>query len=50
MLKLRFDWYINSDENIVNIALIAFCSLAMTKLAHWLMFSLYSRVVWVSGR
>ena len=26
---------LNSDVNIVNIALIAFCSLAVTKLAHW---------------
>ena len=25
---------LNSDENIINIALIAFCSLAVTKLAH----------------
>ena len=32
----------NSDENIVNIALIAFCSLAVTKLAHWPMSSLLS--------
>ena len=30
----------NSDENIVNIALAAFCSLAVTKLAHWPMSSL----------
>ena len=28
------------DENIVNIALIAFCSLAVTKLAHWPMLNL----------
>ena len=26
---------LHSDENIVNIALIAFCSLAVTNLAHW---------------
>ena len=26
---------LNSDVNIVNIALIAFCSLALTNLAHW---------------
>ena len=26
---------LNSDVNIVNIALIAFCSLAVTNLAHW---------------
>ena len=26
---------LNSDLNIVNIALIAFCSLAVTKLARW---------------
>ena len=31
---------LNSDVNIVNIALIAFCSLAVTKLAHWAMSSL----------
>ena len=31
---------LNSDVNIVNIAFIAFCSLAVTKLAHWLMLSL----------
>ena len=30
---------LNSDENIVNIALVAFCSLAVTKLAHWPMSS-----------
>ena len=41
---------LNSDGNIVNIALIAFCSLAVTKLAHWPMPSLLSHVVWVSGR
>ena len=29
----------NSDENIVNIALVALCSLAVTKLAHWPMSS-----------
>ena len=33
----------NSDVNIVNIALIAFCSLAVTKLAHWPMSSLRKR-------
>ena len=33
---------LNFDENIVNIALIAFCSLAVTKLAHWPMSSLLS--------
>ena len=33
---------LNSDENIVNIALIVFCSLAVTKLAHWPMSSLLS--------
>ena len=33
---------LNSDENIVNIALIAFCSLVVTKSR------VYSRVVWVS--
>ena len=33
---------LNSDENIVNIALIAFCLLAVTKLAHWPMSSLLS--------
>ena len=26
---------LNPDVNIVNIALIAFCSLVVTKLAHW---------------
>ena len=26
---------LNSDVNIINIALIAFCSLAVTKLARW---------------
>ena len=31
---------LNSDENIVNIALITFCSLAVTKLANWPMSSL----------
>ena len=31
---------LNSDENIVNMALIAFCSLAVTKFAHWPMSSL----------
>ena len=31
---------LNSDVNVVNIALIAFCSLAVTKLAHWAMSSL----------
>ena len=31
---------LNSDVNIVNIALISFCSLAVTKLAHWAMSSL----------
>ena len=30
---------LNSDEHIVNIALVAFCSLAVTKLAHWPMSS-----------
>ena len=30
---------LNFDVNIVNIALIAFCSLAVTKLAHWAMLS-----------
>ena len=29
---------LNSDVNIVNVALIAFCSLAVTNLAHWAMF------------
>ena len=33
---------LNSDENIVNIALITFCSLAVTKLANWPMLSLRS--------
>ena len=33
---------LNSDVNIVNIALIDFCSLAVTKLAHWPMSSLLS--------
>ena len=33
---------LNSDENIVNIALIAFCLLAVTKLALWPMSSLLS--------
>ena len=33
---------LNSDENIVNIALVAFCSLAVTKLAYWPMSSLLS--------
>ena len=33
---------LNSDEKIVNIALIAFCLLAVTKLAHWPMSSLFS--------
>ena len=33
---------LNSDENIVNIALIALCPLAVTKLAHWPMSSLLS--------
>ena len=33
---------LNSDENIVNIALIAFCLLAVTELAHWPMSSLLS--------
>ena len=32
----------HSDENIVNIALITFCSLAVTKLANWQMSSLRS--------
>ena len=32
----------HSDENIVNIALITFCSLAVTKLANWPMSSLRS--------
>ena len=36
---------LNSDENIVNIALIAFCLLAVTKLAHWPLSSLLWRVV-----
>ena len=31
---------LNSDENMVNIALIALCALAVTKLAHWPMSSL----------
>ena len=31
---------LNSDVNIVNFALIAFCSLAVTDLAHWAMSSL----------
>ena len=31
---------LNSDVNIVNIALIAFCSLAVTNLVHWAMSSL----------
>ena len=30
---------LNFDKNIVNIALIAFCSLVVAKLAHWLMSS-----------
>ena len=34
---------LNFDLNIVNIALIAFCSLAVTKLAHWPMSSLLFR-------
>ena len=33
---------LNSDKNIVSIALITFCSLAVTKLAHWPMSSLLS--------
>ena len=33
---------LNSDENIVNIALITFCPLAVTKLANWPMLSLRS--------
>ena len=33
---------LNSDENIVNIALITFCSLVVTKLAAWPMSSLVS--------
>ena len=33
---------LNSDENIVNIALIAFCLPAVTKLAHWPRSSLLS--------
>ena len=33
---------LNSDKNIVNIALIAFCSLAVTKLAPWPISSLLS--------
>ena len=33
---------LNFDVNIVNIALIAFCSLAVTKLAHWPMSRLLS--------
>ena len=33
---------LNSDENIVNIALITFCSLMVTKLANWPMSSLRS--------
>ena len=33
---------LNSDEDIVNIALTAFCSLVVTKLAHWPMSSLLS--------
>ena len=33
---------LNSDENIVNIALIALCLLAVTELAHWPMSSLLS--------
>ena len=31
---------LNSDENTVNIALITFCLLAVTKLANWPMSSL----------
>ena len=33
---------LNSDEGIVNIAFITFCSLAVTKLAYWPMSSLLS--------
>ena len=33
---------LNSDENIVNVALIAFCSMAATKVAHWPISSLLS--------
>ena len=33
----------NSDVNIVNIALIAVCSLAVTEFAHWLMWRLRRR-------
>ena len=33
---------LHSDENIVNIALIAFCLQAVTNLAHWPMSSLLS--------
>ena len=33
---------LNFDANIVNIALIAFCSLAVTKLTHWPMSGLLS--------
>ena len=32
---------LNSDVNIVNIALIAFCSLAVTNLAHWATSAIY---------
>ena len=42
--------FFNSDENIVNIALIALCSLAVTKLAHWPMSSLLSCGVGLYGR
>ena len=33
---------LNSDENVVNIAMITFCSLTVTKLANWPMSSLRS--------
>ena len=33
--RLKQNNVLNSDVNIVNIALIAFCSLAVTNLAHW---------------
>ena len=37
---LKMSDVLNSDENIVNIALVAFCLLAVTELAHWPMSSL----------
>ena len=38
--RLKQNNVLNSDVNIVNIALIAFCLLAVTNLAHWVTSSL----------